>query len=173
MKHIILLFTLIALQTHADEENRLIKDYGQFKPVPYSTFETPNNLKVVFDVYTSDDDNSKVNRGINTVARFLNMHINAGVKQKNIKAALVIHGAAGKDILTNDAYNERHKTDNPNADLLKQLHDNGVQIIVCGQSVEFRKYDRKEILDFVDVSLSAITALVSLQQQGYAVINFN
>lgn len=167
----ILLF--INIQLHAEGVKRLIEEYGQFKPVPYASFETPKKLKVVFDVYTTDEDNEEINRGINTVARFLNMHYNAGVKSKNIKAALVIHGAAGKDILTNEAYNKRYITDNPNADLLKKLHENGVQIIVCGQTVEFRKYQKKDILEFVDVSLSAITALVSLQQQGYAIINFN
>ena len=90
-----------------------------------------------------------------------------------MKAALIIHGKAGKDILTNAAYNKRYITDNPNAELLKKLHDAGVQIIVCGQTVEFRSYKRDEILDFVDISLSAITALISLQSKGYQLITFN
>jgi len=165
-----ILFILISFNIQAQ---RLIEGYGDFKPVKDTGFTTPKKLKAVFDVYTSDEDNEEINRGINTVARFLNMHIDAGVKKKNIKAALVLHGAAGKDILKNSAYNKRYITDNPNAELLKKLHDAGVQIIVCGQTVEFRGYKRDEILDFIDVSLSAITALISLQEQGYQLITFN
>ena len=152
---------------------RLIEGYGNFKSVPNTSFKTPKKVKAVFDVYTSNEDDEEVNSGINTVARFLNMHIDAGVKKKNIKAALVLHGKAGKDILNNKAYNKRYISDNPNAELLKKLHDAGVQIIVCGQTVEFRDYKRDEILDFIDVSLSAITALISLQSQGYQLITFN
>jgi len=173
MKLIIALSILLSLSSMAGEKKNLIEGYGNFKPVPNLSFKTPKKLKAVFDVYTSNDDDEELNRGINTVARYLNMHIDAGVKAKNIKAALVLHGSAGKDILNNKAYNKRYIVDNPNAELLKKLHDVGVQIIVCGQTVEFRAYQRDEILDFVDVSLSAITALVSLQSEGYQLITFN
>jgi intracellular sulfur oxidation DsrE/DsrF family protein len=168
-----ILLLLLAFNVLAAEPQYLIEGYGQFKQVENVDFKTPKNLKVVFDVYTSNDDDEELNRGINTVARFLNMHFDAGVKQKNMQAAIILHGGAGKDILTNKAYNKRYIVDNPNAELLKLLHDKGVQIIVCGQTVEFRGFGRDEILDFVDVSLSAITALVSLQAQGYQLITFN
>jgi intracellular sulfur oxidation DsrE/DsrF family protein len=168
-----ILLLLISFNLIAAEPQYLIPGYGKYKQVADTNFKTPKSLKVVFDVYTSNDDLEQVNRGINTVARFLNMHYNAGVKPKNMHTAIVIHGAAGKDILKNSAYNKRNIVDNPNAELLKLLHDNGVQIIVCGQTVEFRGYKRDEILEFVDVSLSAITALVSLQAQGYQLITFN
>lgn len=174
-RNIMLTFILILTSFHlyANEPQYLIERYGQYKQVENLDFNTPKSLKAVFDVYTSNDDNEELNRGLNTVARYLNMHFDAGLKVKNIKAAIVIHGAAGKDILTNKAYNKRFIANNPNAKLLKLLHDNSVQIIVCGQTVEFRGYKRDEILDFVDVSLSAITALVSLQAQGYQLITFN
>ena len=170
-KSIILL--LLCFNAISAEPKRLIDGYGNFKQVNNLEFEIPKKLKVVFDVYTSNGDNEKVNGGINTVARFLNMHFDAGVKVKHMKTAIVLHGAAGKDVLTHLAYNKRNLIDNPNAKLLKLLHDKGVQIIVCGQTIEFNNYKRNEILDFVDVSLSAITALVSLQSQGYQLINFN
>jgi len=172
-KLFISIILFIGINTHAAETKRLIEGHGNFKPVPNTNFKTPKKLKVVFDVYTSNEDDEEVNSGINTVARFLNMHIDAGVKKKNIKAALVLHGKAGKDILNNQAYNKRYISDNPNAELLKKLHEAGVQIIVCGQTVEFRGYKRDEILEFIDVSLSAITALIGLQSQGYQLINFN
>ena len=170
MKNLIIFLTFVCYNLYA---KNLIEGYGTFKPVENTTFATPKKLKAVFDVYTSSDDSTKLNRGINTVARYLNMHFDAGVKKKNLKAAIVLHGKAGKDILNNKAYNKRLLSNNPNAELLKKLHTAGVQVIVCGQTVEFSEYKRNEILPFVDVSLSAITALVSLQKQGYQLITFN
>lgn len=174
MKYLFIIVTLLlSFSIQARQPTRLIENYGEFKQVKNTQFKTPRKLKVVFDVYTSNDDTDEVNKGINTVARFLNMHHDAGVKLKNIKAALVLHGGAGKDILTHKAYDKRFITENPNLDLLQKLHQAGVQIIVCGQTVEFKGYQRNEIVNFIDVSLSAITALVSLQSQNYQLINFN
>jgi intracellular sulfur oxidation DsrE/DsrF family protein len=174
MKYILILLSLFTnFNVQADQPIRLIEGYGDFKQVKDTDFITPKKLKVVFDVYISNEENDGVNKGINTVARFLNMHYDAGVKLKNIKAALVIHGSAGKDILTHTAYDKRYITNNPNLELLQKLHDAGVNIIVCGQTIEFKGYKRNEIIDFITVSLSAITALVSLQAQGYQIINFN
>jgi intracellular sulfur oxidation DsrE/DsrF family protein len=174
MKNLFILLLILANFNLANAKTKhLIQGYGDFKPVPNLSFKTPKKLKAVFDVYTSNDNTEELNRGINTVARYINMHIDAGVELKNIKAAIVFHGAAGKDILNNKAYNKRYITDNPNTELLNKLHDAGVQIIACGQTVEFRNYQRDEVLDFVDISLSAITALISLQTQGYQLITFN
>jgi intracellular sulfur oxidation DsrE/DsrF family protein len=164
---------LISFNLEANQPIRLIEGYGEFKQVKKTEFKTPKKLKVVFDVYTSNEDTDELNKGINTVARFLNMHYDAGVKLKHIKTALVLHGSAGRDILTHKAYDKRFITDNPNLDLLKKLHEAGVQIIVCGQTVAFKGYEKHEIAEFIDVSLSAITALISLQSQDYQIINFN
>ena len=172
-KYLLLIPMLVCLNLQANQPSHLIENYGEFKKINTTEFKTPKNLKVVFDVYTSNEDINGLNKGINAVARFLNMHYDAGVKSKNIKVALVIHGSAGKDILTQTSYNKRFISDNPNLDLLQKLHAAGVQIIVCGQTVAFKGYKKHEIADFIDVSLSAITALISLQSQNYQLINFN
>lgn len=174
LQHIGLLITV--LFTHnslANEPQKLIHGHGQFKRIKEPDFKTPKKVKAVFDVYTTDDDHNTINRGINTIARYLNMHFDAGLKQENIKAALVIHGPAGKDILNNAAYQSRFSMDNPNVDLLQKLHNQGVQIIICGQTAGFRGYEKSDMLDFVDLSLSAMTALISLQEQDFQLINFN
>lgn len=174
LQHIILLTTVLFHHSvMADQPQKLIQGHGQFKQVIKPDFTTPKKVKAVFDVYTTNQDNSAINRGINTIARYINMHFDAGLKPENITAALVIHGPAGKDILNNTAYQSRFSTDNPNADLLQKLHNHGVQIIICGQTSGFRGYKKDEMLDFVDVSLSAMTALISLQEQDYQLINFN
>lgn len=173
MKLLLTILLLLSFNGWSKEAKRLIEEFGDFKQVSHIDVAIPKKLKAVFDVYTSSDDIDISNKGINTVARFLNMHFDSGVKLKNMKTALVIHGSAGKDVLNNKAYNKYFDTDNPNIELLKQLHKNDVKIILCGQTKEFRGYKEEELLDFVDVSLSAITALLSLQSEGYGIINFN
>ncbi len=171
-------FTLVLLmffcvQSQAQDNKVLIDGHGPFKNVQHPDFATPKGVKAVFDVYTSDEDQQAINRGINTVARYLNMHHAAGLPKDNIQAALVIHGPAGKDVLTDAAYQSRFGSKNPNNDLLQKLHQQGVEIILCGQTAGFRGFERQEILAPVKLSLSAMTALISLQADGYQLINFN
>jgi hypothetical protein len=83
---------------------KLLEGYGEFKTVENPSFTSAESYKVVFDVYTSNSDNTKLNRGINTVARFINMHLDSGIKKANLDIALVVHGKAGKDILSNNKY---------------------------------------------------------------------
>ena len=65
------------------------------------------------------------------------------------------------------------KTDNPNAELLSALKNANVEIYVCGQSYLFNKYKFEDVSENVKVSLSALTALVEYQSNGYQIINFN
>ena len=60
--------------------------------------------KVVFDVANYSDDVAALNAKLVSVARFLNMHARNGVPQGNMSLAVVLHGAALKNVLNNDAY---------------------------------------------------------------------
>jgi len=72
--------------------------------------------------------------------------------------------------LTQDAHQTRYFSDNPNYELLLKLHDAGVKIYVCGQTIRFRGVDRKELAAPVKVVLSAMTMLTVLQSEGYALL---
>ena len=62
---------------------------------------------------------------------------------------------------------------NPNSALLHALKQANVDIFVCGQSLYARGYKKKNTSKDVKVSLSAVTALVHFQSEGYQQINFN
>ena len=62
---------------------------------------------------------------------------------------------------------------NPNAELIEALQKENVEIYVCGQSFLFSKFDLDNVSENVKVSLSALTALVEYQSNGYQIINFN
>lgn len=169
---------LITFFNYAQERHsgEAIKDYGAFYSVANPDFHTDitAQYKVVFDVARNFDNPSKPNTLIETAARFINMHREAGVPAENIKVALVIHGGAYADILKNEFYQEKYPelSVNPNANLITQLSKQGVEIILCGQTAAYRKIAKTDMLPEVQVSLSAMTALVQRQNQGYRLINF-
>ena len=147
----------------------IIDTHGPVFPVA-PDFETPLDLeyKVAFDVSQSGGADG-VSTSLNTVARFLNMHGQAGVPRAQLGAAVVVHGTAVMDVLSDDAYHARSGSANPNATLLKELLDAGVRVVVCGQSAASRGYQASELADGVELALSAMTAFVVLQNEGYLV----
>ncbi|MEO0572667.1 MAG: DsrE family protein [Bacteroidota bacterium] len=152
----------------------IINDYGKVWGIasPDYKIQTDTEFKVVFDIMNSPKDLSQLNASIETAARFLNMHGQNGISKENMKVALVVHNEASKDIITNEAYRKRYGVDNPNALMISQLMDVGVAFIFCGQSSLSRGFPKEETLEGVQLSLSAMTALIQLQNDGYRLIKF-
>lgn len=151
----------------------VIEDFGPYLPLADPGFGIPvdQTMKVVFDVAKAPDT-GQFNRHLETPARFLNMHANAGQEPGRMRLAVVVHGQATRDLLTDEAYQKRFGSANPNRALLETLAGAGVEIILCGQSAGFGGYGPGEFLPQVRVALSAMTALVVLQEQGYRLIAF-
>lgn len=152
----------------------VIENFGPVYDVPRPDFVTPTDLsyRAVFDIALSPEAADQVNPRIESLARFLNMQVRAGVRKEQLMLALVVHGAAGRDMLLSAAYKTRFGVENPNAPLLAALKANGVRIILCGQTAAHRGFDRNELGPGVEVALSAMTALVALQSDGYRLISF-
>ena len=163
--------TVLAQQKEAGP---IIEDYGKVWEVKDPDFRTDPNreYKAVFDVMQSPSTHEGVNPSIETVARYLNMHAKSGVPKENIKAALIIHNKASKDIMTNTAYQNTYGADNPNFELIEQLMEAGVQIVFCGQSSLSREIPMADVIPGVQLSLSAMTALIQFQDEGYRLIKF-
>ena len=132
-----------------------------------------NEYKVIFDIYTDNSKENEINPLLNTVARYLNMHAQQGVLKENMKVAVILHGAATKSALSNDAYQMQFETSNPNSELIQKLKNANVAIYVCGQSYLANGFKLNEKSDDVKLALSALTALVEYQTNGYQLINFN
>ncbi|MDX1493111.1 MAG: DsrE family protein [Longimicrobiales bacterium] len=133
--------------------------------------ETPSDVdyRVAFDVATPAPSPDRLNPSLNTPARFLNMHAQAGVPEDRLAAALVVHGGASFELLDDEAYRSRFGVDNPNGDLLRELIAKGHPVILCGQSAASRNVPTDQLIPGVEVALSAMTAFVILQEQGYRV----
>ena len=123
--------------------------------------------KVSMDVSASDQSVSSRNRHLESAARFLNMH-----PENKITFALVVHGSATQDLLTDSAFKERFQAPNPSTALLNALARAGVSIILCGQSAAYKGHVPEDFHPGVSMAMSAMTAHVLLQRQGYALIPF-
>lgn len=151
-----------------------IKDFGKFFPVENPSFKTnlTQNFKVVIDMQDASPKADELHPLLNTAARYLNMHTWAGIPLENLQVALVVHGGGSDAILTDEAYQAKHGMANPNTLLIEQLSQAGVQLILCGQTAGARGITDQNKNAHVQVALSALTALIQLQNQGYQLIEF-
>ncbi|ANP47943.1 hypothetical protein ATE48_04030 [Candidatus Viadribacter manganicus] len=152
---------------HAEESRfttgPVIADYGPVADVEGAVpIAAHTRFKVVFDVSEGAEPGA-VNRGIESAARFLNMHARAGVRPSNIRIAVVVRGSATRDV----SLHPRPGEENANAALIADLIAHHVDIYVCGQSAAHYEVASSDLLPNVRLALSAMTAHALLQQQGY------
>jgi len=152
----------------------VIEAFGPVYDVPAGAFNLnrDTHYKVSMDVSVTEDFSSELNRHIETAARFLNLHARNGINPENIEFAIVVHGAAAKDLLKDAAYEARFNESNPNTAMLAALHNAGVKIYLCGQTAAHLGLTAEEINPAVNLALSAMTAHVRLQSEGYTLIPF-
>ena len=169
----LLILALFGLSTPGAAQERpeagpVIFSDGAVFPVEV-TFPTPHGLeyKLAFELATTAEEPHQMNIGLNSVARFINMHAQAGVPLDNIRPAIVVHGPAGWDLLYHEEYRERTGVANPNAELLRELMNSGTRVILCGQTAASRGIPIDGLMEGVEVALSAMTAFVVLQDEGY------
>ena len=176
MRHLSPLIALALLAPAAGAQQRsqsgpIIHSTGAVYAVPSPDFETARDqeYKVAFEIGSASPSPDRLNVSLNTVARYLNMHAQAGVPADQVHAAVVVHGTAGWEMLDDDAYRERHGVENPNSELIRELVASGAQVILCGQTAAGRGIPTDRLADGVQLSLSAMTAFLVLQEEGYRV----
>ena len=168
------MFSTLVLSQNNRVNGKIIKNFGQTFSVknPEIKTDTSAELKVIFDVSKTSTKKNVINKYIVTAARFLNMHANEGMKPNQLKVAMTIHADAWKDVLNDAEYKKKFGVVNPNTKLIKELSNAGVDVIICGQTASFRKIDRSVVNPNVKFALSAMTALLQYQNEGYKFIKF-
>lgn len=129
-------------------------------------------LKAVIEADRQLHDEHGVNRLIESGARFLNINGSLDIPKDQMEVAVVVHGKAVYDLLTDEAYAEAFGKSNPNTPLLLALQKAGVAVYICSQSYQSRGIPVSDLNPSVQKAPSAMTALVLLQQQGYQYIKF-
>ena len=175
----VILLPLMALAQPASAQMENFKtgpvfnDFGATAPVQMTEpLAKDAQFKIAFDVSTAADPD-KINRTIESAARFINMHVAAGVPEKNIHLAIVVPGGAAFD-LTSPEFFAAHKDGRTNASAaaIAQLQEHGVDFYLCGQSAAAQGITNADLLPGVRMALSAMTAHALLQQQGYTINPF-
>ncbi len=175
MRTTLVILALLSSATPAFARQRAagpaILSSGAVFEVANPDFTTPTDIeyKVSFEISQASTSPDQVNVALNSVARFVNMHTMAGVPREKIRAAVVVHGSAGWELLDDAAFRAKHGVDNPNAALIRELTAFGARVILCGQTAASRGIPRGGLIDEVEVALSAMTAFVVLQEEGYRV----
>ena len=145
-----------------------IENYGSIVRLPAAAHQPRSKARIVVDV-TAGGPTDSLSPAIEKLARFVNLYSSLDREPLNAQIAVVIHGDATPTVLNGDVYSAKYRTDgNPNLDCLRELHEAGVEIYVCGQSILGDGHRPEDAVVFVDVALSAVTALVNLQSDGYA-----
>lgn len=126
--------------------------------------------RAVFNLTVAPDSPAATNPGLEKVARALNLFTASGVPTGQVDFVVLLSAGATDSVLDDSAYRARHGSANPNLDLIAQLSAAGVQLFACGQALHVRNLDRGSMAAGVGVSLSALTSVIQLQQQGYALV---
>ncbi len=163
----------LAAQSDAFHSGPVFTEFGNVASVE-TTMEMPSDASfaVAFDTSTAADP-GEINRTLNSAARFINMHVEAGVPVENIRVAIVVHGSAGFDLTNAESYGGHYDgAENANAAAIAALIANNVHIILCGQSAAYYEIGVEDLLPGVDMALSAMTAHALLQQDGFTLNPF-
>lgn len=150
--------------------NPVIVKYGKVVKLPIASHQPRDGSKIVVDI-TKGGEPHELNPAIEKVARFVNIYRGAGKSAAKVNIAVILHGDATLSVLNSDAYAKRFETkDNPSLDCLHELHEAGVEIFVCGQSLIGKGATPDEVVTYSSVAVSALTSLVNLQADGYAYV---
>ena len=143
----------------------VIKSAGRIADVPNAVLiPAEGEIKFSYDAVDGGVQ-GEINKVFSAAAGFLNVFVANGVEKERVKLAIVIHGTAYKDVLTDKAYGGI----NPNGKLVKELLDNGVKFYFCGQAAVYRDVAQEDLIPGIELSLSASAAHAVLQMQGYGV----
>ena len=160
--------TLGINEASATPTNPVIPKHGAVVRLPNAAHQPREGTKILIDI-TRGSKPAELNEAIEKVAKYLNIYAGGGAKPAKGQFAVIFHGDATLAVLNDDAFSAKFKTNgNPNLDLLHQLHEQGVDLFVCGQTLISKEAKPEEVAVFIDTAVSALTVVVNLQADGYA-----
>lgn len=153
--------------------NPLIVGYGAIAPQPTAAEQPRKGGRIVFDI-TSESKPDELNKGLESVARYLNLNAQAGHAPSDVRLALVLHGPATRAALSDaSCVSKTGAAKNVNLALVRDLKKHGVEVFVCGQSLARNKFALTEVAEEFSVAASAMTVNVNKQLDGYAYVSIH
>lgn len=149
----------------------IIEGYGGVVAVADAVEPPRAGMKLVLDVTSEAKKPEEVNKGLDRASRLLNLYGTAGLKASDIRITVVLHGEATKSVLSDEAWESRlQMKHNPNLPLIRLLQKAGVEVIVCGQALSYKKIERGEVAGEIPVAAAALTVLLNRQADGFAYV---
>ena len=147
-------------------------EYGPVVPIPDATAEREGGdpYRVVFNITEGRPGDGRVSGDLALVGRFVNLLELSGMDPAASDLVAVVHGGATGAVVSDAAYRQRYGAPNPNAELITQLENSGVEVVVCGQALAGAGFPTDAVLEPVDVSISAMTEIAKRQLEGYALM---
>jgi intracellular sulfur oxidation DsrE/DsrF family protein len=151
---------------------QVITAAGAYHPLPQAAYQPDRNAtyKVVFSLTKAGDKPDHISPSLERVARTVNLYASAGVPLDHLKFVAVASGDATGIVLDDAHYRAQFGTANPNLAVISQLRKAGVDVAVCGQAMAEHHYPNDWASKDVTLSLSALTTITVLEQQGYALM---
>lgn len=149
-----------------------VAGFGPVFPVEHAAVvpEAKAHYKVLLDLTKEAPGYDKPNRGLELTARLANLLAFADVPASHVQLAVVAHDQALDTMLDDATYKAIHGINNPNTAMLHALHQAGVELMVCGQTMAHRHLQASELASDIRISLSALTTVLVYQQRGYSVL---
>ena len=149
----------------------IIEGYGGVVVVADAVEPPRAGMKLVLDVTSEAKKPEDINKGLDRAARLLNLYGTAGLKSSDISMTVVLHGEATKCVLSDEAWESRlQMKHNPNLRLIRLLQKAGVEVMVCGQALSYKKIEHSEVAGEIPVAAAALTVLLNRQEDGFAYV---
>jgi intracellular sulfur oxidation DsrE/DsrF family protein len=145
----------------------LIEGYGSVVSLPEAGERPRIGGRVVFDT-TSAAPAGKVNRGLESAARLVNLYAQEGLAAGRPQIAVLLHFNATPAALIDTAHERAGGGSNPNRELVEKLLAAGVEVWVCGQSIIRGGHSPADVLPGIRVASSAMVFNINRQQDGWA-----
>jgi intracellular sulfur oxidation DsrE/DsrF family protein len=150
-----------------------VAGYGGIVSTPDAAEPPRRGARLIFDI-TADGNPEDLNKGLESVARYLNLNAEAGFKPADVKLALVLHGPATKAALSDAAYAKHTAAQkNPSLKLIQELKARGVEVFVCGQSLARNRFAPADVASEISIAVSAMTVNANKQQDGYSYLSIH
>lgn len=150
----------------------VIKGYGPEHVWPGVVVRPKANTtyKALFDLTHGTPHATKINPGLDHIARTINIFAAAGVPLKHMKFVVIFHGGATPLALDAAAFQAKFGHPNPNLALIATLRKAGVDLLVCGNALGDMHFTPAEVNPNVHVALSALSTGIIMQNRGYALV---
>ncbi|CAM0998970.1 hypothetical protein EJMOOK_09955 [Rhodanobacter sp. Root179] len=147
----------------------LIPKFGGVHPRPDADAQPDPkaDYKILVDVISTGTDKGKPYPSLERLARLVNLLAYSGVPPERMHIVALLDQRAGAASLTDAASRKHLKKGNPNLEILHALKKAGVKLLVCSQALAEHGVQDNELDPAVTVTLSALTAPVVYEQQGY------